>query len=159
MSLLEMVNLPIVFMILIATLVCALTIIITQLYKNFVTPEYCLELIMRFSHDEFTTLKREANGSKETISLSLIGAVEYFGKKHMLPKKQRQIIAIKILKSHLDLSAKELSRYYSRAASYKAHDKQILTLIKGAKAARQWLSFQSDKRKLSASRHMQSFAS
>jgi cellobiose phosphorylase len=123
-------------------------VIITQLYKNFIKPEYCLELIMRFSHDEFETLKQEAKGSKETISLALIGAVEYFSKKHMLAKKQKRILMIKVLKSHLDLSAKELSRYYARAASFNNSDKPYQYIVKGAKTAKQWLNYQSGKKGL-----------
>lgn len=149
MSWFEALFLPEILMIIVSALACALAIIISQLYRNFIRPEYCLELIMRFSQDELDTIKFEANNSKEAISLSLIGAVEYFGKKHMLPKRQRQIMAIKVLKSHLSLSAKELSNYYSKAANNQKHHQCIM---KGANAAKQWLNFHSGTPKLSVSK-------
>jgi hypothetical protein len=84
-------------------------------------------------------LSNTSESSLETISLYLIGAIDYISKENACTESKRRINTIKVLKSQLDISAKSLSRYYAKAFTRSAEDSEGLVLRNGAKAAKNWL--------------------
>lgn len=78
---------------------------------------------------------------REAISLYLIGAIDLIGKEAKCGTQSRKEIAILVLKSNLNLTTENALAYYREALYRKLSSDNDLMVRAGAKAAKNWSSY------------------
>lgn len=130
--------LPFLLICTVGLLVLVLAARIKGLYTNFNSQDECFATAVKFAHRQLGKLGTDLTKVNDSVCLYLIGAIEFIGKQNNYSVQERRILTIKVLKTFFDISAKDLSTYYSNAAKREPNSDQDNMIRSGAKAARLW---------------------
>lgn len=137
-------------------------------YEDIIDWTASLETAYRFADKQVLLIETQLDAKKidsvssllkETVGLYLIGAVEAIGKEKDCSAKSRRMLMIKVLESSLNLSSVEVGKYYAHAYKRKQHDSEECIVRVGAKAAKEWMKYNTVSENLSLESQLAEYCS